>query len=452
MTALVVEPLSPQEFALERTAKVLRVGIIVGVIVAILGFIGAVATSAQASINFGSQVSATPGLAGVLRKILLLSYAGSDDTAVLIITLVGLANIAAFLITLVGVRAREIWAVPLPWLVVIGNALLMASFGFTAGSIFIVIAAYGGYSITRIFRSFRINPVALKELRGRMRGARAFVVMSVYLLLMGAFALLMYFVFSAAISIGSSVAGEVGRSLFITMVGIELLLILFIAPALTSGAVTGERERQTFDLLRTTLLSAPTFVMGKLESALAYLLLLLLAAIPLQSLAFLFGGVSEGEILLAFVILVVTALALGAIGIYFSTAVQRTVSANLRAYLTVLALMFIVPVIVGIVLDILGRAFFTAGSALNSPLLETAFAYANALLTAINPIATALSTQQILIEREVIGFYPYTLASSGGTIPMVSPWLLFTLIYLIFAAVLILFTIRRARQPEPEGE
>ncbi len=356
------------------------------------------------------------------------------------------------MVTLVGVRAREIWAVPLPWLVMVGNALLLILAGFTVGVILIIIAGYAGYLVARIFRIFRINPVALKELRGRMRGARAFVVMSVYLLLMSGFALLMYLVFSANNSIGSSAAGEIGRSLFITVVGIELLLILFIAPSLTSGAITGERERQTFDLLRTTLLSAPTFVMGKLESALAYLLLLLLAAIPLQSLAFLFGGVSEGEILLAFVILVVTALALGAIGIYFSTAMQRTVSANLRAYLMVLALMFIVPVVAGIALDILGRMFFTAGSALNSPLLETAFAYASALLTAINPIATALSTQQILIEREVIGFYPYTLASSGGTIPMVSPWLLFTLIYLIFAATLILLAIRHARQPEPEDE
>ncbi len=449
MAALAIEPLSRQEFALDRAAKVLRLGVIAGVIVAVMGFIGAVVISAQTSAVPGGQAS---GLAGLLRSALLLSYAGGDDAAVSIIMLAGLANVAAFLVTLVGMRAREIWALPLPWLVVLGNLLLMISIGFTPGAIFILIAAFAGYTAARILRIFRINPVALKELRGRMRGARAFVVLSIYLLLMSGFALLMYLVFSAGSGIGSSVAGEIGRSLFITVVGIELLLILFIAPSLTSGAITGERERQTFDLLRTTLLNAPTFVMGKLESALAYLLLLLLAAIPLQSLAFLFGGVSEGEILLAFVILVVTALALGAVGIYFSTAVERTITANLRAYLLVLAVMFIIPVIAGVVLDVLGRMFFTAGGAFNSPLLETIFAYASALLIAINPIATALSTQQILIERETIGFYPYTLASNGGTIPMVSPWLLFTLIYLIFAAVLILLAIRRARQSEAEDE
>ena len=65
------------------------------------------------------------------------------------------------------------------------------------------------------------------------------------------------------------------------VVGIELLLIIFIAPSFTSGAITGERERQTYDLLRTTLLATPSFITGKLESSLGYILLLLLAAIPL---------------------------------------------------------------------------------------------------------------------------------------------------------------------------
>src|SRR5258707_12912768 len=138
------------------------------------------------------------------------------------------------------------------------------------------------------------NPVVLKELRGRMRGTRAFVVLTVYLTLMSGFALLLYVLYATSLNYsGVTPGGTIGRVLFIGIVGVELFLVTFIAPTFTAGAISGERERQTYDLLRTTLLPASRLIIGKLISALSYVFLLLLAAIPLQSLAFLFGGVTE---------------------------------------------------------------------------------------------------------------------------------------------------------------
>src|SRR3954463_4400854 len=148
------------------------------------------------------------------------------------------------------------------------------------------------------------NPVVLKELRGRMRGMRAFVVMTIYLALMSGFTTLLYVLYSSSLNYyGFTSGGTIGRVLFVGIVGVELFLVTFIAPTFTAGAISGERERQTYDLLRTTLLPARSLVVGKLISALSYVLLLLLAAIPLQSIAFLFGGVTESEVVLSFVIL-----------------------------------------------------------------------------------------------------------------------------------------------------
>src|SRR5690606_6932354 len=158
--------------------------------------------------------------------------------------------------------------------------------------------------------------------------------------------------------------------------GIELLLIVFIAPAFTAGAITGERERQTYDLLKTTLLASPSFVLGKLESALSYILLLLLAAIPLQSIAFLFGGVSELEVLLSFVILMVTAIALGTVGIYFSAVAPRTLAASVRAYTVALAVTFGVPLILSIFFGVYNNAVLGFGSTItNSPVIESLLIY-----------------------------------------------------------------------------
>ncbi|HRE26176.1 MAG TPA: hypothetical protein PK954_06060 [Anaerolineales bacterium] len=158
-----------------------------------------------------------------------------------------------------------------------------------------------------------INPVVLKELRGRMRGARAFVVLTVYLVLLAGFVIFLYYLYSAstATAFSASQRGLVGKFVFGGVVGIELLLVCFIAPAFTVGAVSGERERQTYDLLRTTLLPARSLVLGKLGSALVYILLLLFTALPLQSLAFLLGGVAIEELVLATLLLVRVSLQLG---------------------------------------------------------------------------------------------------------------------------------------------
>ena len=178
------------------------------------------------------------------------------------------------------------------------------------------------------------NPVVLKELRGRMRGPRAFIVLTLYLLLMSGFVTLLYIVYSA--SVNSAVSGNsgqvVGKFVFGAVVGIELLLVCFIAPAFTAGAISGERERQTYDLLRTTLLPAQALVLGKLASALSYVLLLLVAAFPLQSLAFLLGGVGPQEVVIATLLLVATAFLFGTSGIFFSSLMRRTLGSTVVTY------------------------------------------------------------------------------------------------------------------------
>ena len=177
-------------------------------------------------------------------------------------------------------------------------------------------------------RAFRLNPVMVKELRGRMRGVRGFAIITVFLTLMSFFTMLLYLL--RVPQGGVVVTGELGRLLFIGVLFIELMLIIFIVPALTAGAITSERERKTYDLLQTTLITKATFVVGKMQSALGYIVLLLLSAIPLQSIAFLFGGVSESELILALLVLTVSAVTLGAFGMFFSSITERTLAATIR--------------------------------------------------------------------------------------------------------------------------
>jgi hypothetical protein len=61
---------------------------------------------------------------------------------------------------------------------------------------------------------------------------------------------------SASDSIYTSDRPLIGKAVFAATVLVQLVLVCFIAPGLTATAIAGERERQTFELLRTTLLSA----------------------------------------------------------------------------------------------------------------------------------------------------------------------------------------------------
>jgi hypothetical protein len=437
--AVLHDVVTPRELRLEHGARILRLGALLNVGVAVVALVLALIAGLQF----------IPNLFETLQSILLARYTGDADSALALVILIALLNMSAFLVLMVGVVARELWALPGVWILALLNGAALLLLGYTPALITIAVAVWAGIQLGRDVRAFRVNPVMVKELRGRMRGVRAFLVLTVYLGLMSGFALLLYLIYnSLGRTSGSAAAGEVGRVLFFGVVGIELLLIMFIAPAFTAGAITGERERQTYDLLRTTLLASPSFVIGKLESALGYILLLLLAGIPLQSIAFLFGGVSELELILSLIILMVTAIALGTVGIYFSAALPRTLSASVRAYTVIVVAMFIAPVVASIVLDLIIRLLFESGAPMNVPLLEAILRYLSLIVTSINPITTALTTQSLLIDRQAIGFWTFTLTSDGSAVPMVSPWVLYTIIYLAVSAVLIVLAIRHTRNAE----
>lgn len=427
------ESLSPREQRLERGSAILRWTAILNGIFAALIFLLAVLG--------GLQI--IPNIFAPLHSIFLGVVVGRDDAAVAEVILLLQLNISFLLVLAVGILARETWSLAGVWILVVANIAVLILLGFTPALLTIGAAVWAGIVISRDTRAFRINPVMLKELRGRMRGVRAFVVLSVYLGLMSAFLALLYLIYEPINrASGSAAAGEVGRILFMGIVGIELMLIIFIAPAFTAGAITGERERLTYDLLKTTLLPSPSFVIGKLESALGYVLLLLLSAIPLQSIAFLFGGVTELELILSLVLLAVTAVALGTVGIYFSAVATRTLSASVRAYTTTLVATFGVPLVLSVILNLITNTIRALPST-----LEAIFIYINDFLVSMNPIAAALTTQQLLIDRQVIGFWTDTL-KDGSTIPRVSPWITFTIIYLVTSTVLVVLSIQRTRKVE----
>lgn len=432
------EPLTPREARLARAGEILRWGAIINAAAALLLFIAGTIAGIFRDVDLFADIAG----------IFLGGFGGEPDAALIGIFLLLAANVSALLVSMVGILAQEFWSILLLLGIIAVNIALIAIYRFFPGLLAILGGSYAAFVLISDPGAFKINPVMLKEVRERMRGARAFVVMTIYLGLMSGFTILLYLIQRGVIQDdGSAVTGELGRTLFRGVVAIELLLIVFIAPAFTSGAVSTERERKTYDLLQITLLPKPAFIIGKLESALGYILLLLMAAIPLQSIAFLFGGVSETELFLAFIVLTVTAITLGTVGLYFSTTVDRTLSASVRAYTVAFVVMIGVPLALGYFIGIYQDVLNGTPTGVGSPVLETALIYLGAFLVSLNPLTTAIAAQQLLIDQKGLGFWNATLGD-GTIIPMVSPWITFAILYLVISAVLVVLAVRRMRQVE----
>jgi ABC-type transport system involved in multi-copper enzyme maturation permease subunit len=197
-----------------------------------------------------------------------------------------------------------------------------------------------------------VAAVGVKELRGRMRGRRAFVMLTIHLLVVAGFAFMVEEVAVRSFSggFGGSVAtSDIGRALFAALLMLLTLVVLILGPASTSGAISLEREKQTLDMLSATPISSLAIVLGKLVSALGWMFMLMLASIPVMALVFMFGGVGPEDLVRGYVVLFATAILYGSLGLFISALVKRTQAATVINIVLALALTGGSGVIYGVV-------------------------------------------------------------------------------------------------------
>ena len=181
------------------------------------------------------------------------------------------------------------------------------------------------------------NPIVAKEYRARMRTWRSPFAITIYIVLLGG---LGWAVFSAiANNTFGSGQNNYGQTLFTFLVLFQVALLAFITPALTAGAISGERERQTIDLLFVTPIATFSIIWGKLLASMSFVVLLLILSVPIFSLVFLFGGIELDQVVYAFIVTGVTALTLGLVGLACSSLFRRTLVATVAAYAGAFVLM-----------------------------------------------------------------------------------------------------------------
>ncbi|MEN6357265.1 MAG: hypothetical protein ABFD83_09300 [Armatimonadota bacterium] len=191
-------------------------------------------------------------------------------------------------------------------------------------------------------------PVLRQEMRIRQRGGRAFGVMFGYIAMLSIIAILMMYISDPPSSInpqiGTSALERAGRYMFRGLTYAQLVMVILVVPAYSAGVISMEREKGSFDLLAITTLRSASIVTQKLWAALAQVVLLLIASVPVLSIVFLLGGVSPGEVAVAYALIAMSAAAVGALGVMCSCYFANTRAATFMTYLVTVLFLAGLPI------------------------------------------------------------------------------------------------------------
>lgn len=177
-----------------------------------------------------------------------------------------------------------------------------------------------------------INPILEKELKTKMRGWRAPIMITVYLIFIST--VFFFYYIESVLGRSRILTPNTVTDLYKAMIFLQLGLIVIITPALTSSAISGERERQTLDLLLCTSLSTFSIVFGKVANAVIYVVFLMASSLGILSIVLLFGGISISEFILTFIMYIVIALFFSCMGIFYSSLFKKRITAIIFSYLT----------------------------------------------------------------------------------------------------------------------
>ncbi|PAD27224.1 ABC transporter permease [Niallia circulans] len=180
-------------------------------------------------------------------------------------------------------------------------------------------------------KAYFMNPVLNKELKLRFRSGKTFIGILFYLLALTLLMVALMYVLRTSSPNGFFKPQE-SRLMFMFLAFVQLGLVLFITPGLTGGVISSERERQTLSILLTTTQSSFTIILGKLLSSISYLVLLILASLPIYSFVFLYGGISPTQLTQVFFFSLFTMLVIGSFGVLFSTLIRKTIVSMVTTY------------------------------------------------------------------------------------------------------------------------
>lgn len=181
----------------------------------------------------------------------------------------------------------------------------------------------------------RQNPVLQRELLVNLRTGRSFLLLAVYQVLLAAVTLAAW---PSDERLNLAEEPPSARRLVDLFFLGQYVIASLIAPSFAAGTISGEKERQTYEMLLASPLRPGSIVLGKLVASLTHLALLIVASLPIIVLFLPLGGVSVYEVAAAYLGLFTSVVLFGAIAVFCSSIFSRTSNSLVVSYLVILPL------------------------------------------------------------------------------------------------------------------
>ena len=167
----------------------------------------------------------------------------------------------------------------------------------------------------------RQNPVYSREMKVSARSPRFPLILSLFNGILCLAALINMYSVVLRVRTNATIQYSSFMDIYEFVTAIEFILLMFIVPAVTAASISGERERQTLDL------------MGALSS----LFVLILSSFPAVAMVFVYGGITWWDALSLIFCYVAVAFMAGSLGIFFSSVFRRSTVSTAVTYGTLIA-------------------------------------------------------------------------------------------------------------------
>lgn len=211
----------------------------------------------------------------------------------------------------------------------------------------------------------RLNPIVKRDVRVQSRSMKiCFGVFAYELILAFVFFLAMYIIEQNNMYSSDNIYSSL-TWLYPILAVAQFIILGMIVPVRTASSISGERERQTFDIMMTTGMTPFSVILGKVFTAIVQSMLYVAASLPIMALSFVIGGMSWSYLFWFFAVALLISLFSASIGILCSSLCRKSVSAVVMSYGLYLVF-FVVTMLPAIWYSSLGSNLFYANKVASS--------------------------------------------------------------------------------------
>ena len=178
----------------------------------------------------------------------------------------------------------------------------------------------------------RLNPIVKKDIKVQSRSMKmSWGVFSYELILALVFFLFMLIIRNRNMYSTDNIYSAMVW-LYPVLAVTQFVILGIVTPVRTASSISGEKVRQSFDIMMTTSMSPFSVIIGKVMTATVQSMFYVIASMPVMALCFVIGGMSWSYLFWFLAISLLISLFSASIGILCSSLCRKSISAVIMSY------------------------------------------------------------------------------------------------------------------------